>query len=81
MMRLSCEYSGDSRWFGLLILIGSLSMGGGPGSSGMLNALLYEAPCIIGPKGTTKPNKDRWTESFNLLALDHVSRRSWRNNA
>ncbi|EKM75126.1 hypothetical protein AGABI1DRAFT_116557 [Agaricus bisporus var. burnettii JB137-S8] len=46
-------------------------MGGGPGSSGMMNALLYEAPCIIGPKGTTKPNKDRWTESFNLLALDH----------
>lgn len=50
-----------------------LSMGGGPGSSGMMNAMLYEAPCLLsGPNGTTRPNEERWTEKFNLLALDHV---------
>lgn len=51
--------------------LGSLSMGGGPGSAGMMNALLYEGPCILSANGTT-PNQDRWTEKFNLLALDHV---------
>ncbi|KAF9446918.1 alpha/beta-hydrolase [Macrolepiota fuliginosa MF-IS2] len=48
-----------------------LSMGGGPGSSGMMNALDYEAPCLLGPNGTLTVNENRWTEKFNLLALDH----------
>ncbi|KAJ3576051.1 hypothetical protein NP233_g684 [Leucocoprinus birnbaumii] len=48
-----------------------LSMGGGPGSSGMMNALLYEAPCLLGVNGSTTPNENRWTAKFNLLALDH----------
>ncbi|KAF5353251.1 hypothetical protein D9756_007776 [Leucocoprinus leucothites] len=48
-----------------------LSMGGGPGSSGMMNALLYEAPCLLGVGGSTTPNQNRWNEKFNLLALDH----------
>lgn len=57
----------------------------------MMNALLYEAPCAFGPNGTTIPNKDRWTEKFNLLALDHVrvpfcltnnpNLKSWRGGA
>jgi hypothetical protein len=41
-----------------------------------MNALLYEAPCLLGglTNGSTKPNLEgRWTEKFNLLALDHVS--------
>jgi carboxypeptidase C (cathepsin A) len=46
-------------------------MAGGPGSSGMLNALLYQAPCILTVNGTV-PNENRWSERFNLIALDHV---------
>ncbi|TFK37456.1 Alpha/Beta hydrolase protein [Crucibulum laeve] len=47
-----------------------LTMGGGPGASGMLNALLFQAPCIMSATGMT-PFEHRWTEQFNLVALDH----------
>ncbi|KAF7364772.1 SET domain-containing protein [Mycena venus] len=47
-----------------------LTVGGGPGSSGMLNPLLAQGPCLVAENGTV-PNPNRWTEHFNLIALDH----------
>ncbi|KAJ7364872.1 alpha/beta-hydrolase [Mycena albidolilacea] len=47
-----------------------LTIGGGPGSSGMINLLSAQGPCLIIENGTV-PNPDRWTEHFNLIALDH----------
>ncbi|KAF7314768.1 SET domain-containing protein [Mycena kentingensis (nom. inval.)] len=47
-----------------------LTIGGGPGTSGMTNPMAVQAPCIVVENGTA-PNPNRWTEHFNLLALDH----------
>ncbi|KAF8215114.1 Alpha/Beta hydrolase protein [Mycena galopus ATCC 62051] len=47
-----------------------LTIGGGPGTSGMLGPLTAQGPCLIVENGTI-PNPNRWTEHFNLLALDH----------
>ncbi|KAJ7606572.1 alpha/beta-hydrolase [Mycena polygramma] len=47
-----------------------LTIGGGPGTTGMLNPMAAQGPCIVVENGTV-PNPDRWTEHFNLLALDH----------
>ncbi|KAJ6614245.1 alpha/beta-hydrolase [Mycena sp. CBHHK59/15] len=47
-----------------------LTMGGGPGTSGMMNALFGQSPCLATADGL-KPNPDRWTEHHNLIALDH----------
>ncbi|KAK7012887.1 Alpha/Beta hydrolase protein [Favolaschia claudopus] len=47
-----------------------LTIGGGPGTSGMLNPLSAQGPCIVVENGTV-PNPNRWTEHFNLIALDH----------
>ncbi|KAJ6504753.1 Alpha/Beta hydrolase protein, partial [Mycena vitilis] len=47
-----------------------LTMGGGPGTSGISNPLSAQGPCIVVENGTT-PTPNRWTEHFNLLALDH----------
>ncbi|KAJ6520714.1 alpha/beta-hydrolase [Mycena vulgaris] len=47
-----------------------LTIGGGPGTSGMSNLMAAQGPCVMVENGTT-PNPDRWTEHFNLLALDH----------
>ncbi|KAJ7770967.1 alpha/beta-hydrolase [Mycena maculata] len=47
-----------------------LSIGGGPGSSGMVNPMAGQGPCLAVENGTI-PNPNRWTEHFNLLALDH----------
>ncbi|KAI0312924.1 alpha/beta-hydrolase [Amylostereum chailletii] len=47
-----------------------LTIGGGPGTSGMLNPFSGQAPCVAREDGTV-PNPNRWTERFNLLALDH----------
>ncbi|KAI0061082.1 alpha/beta-hydrolase [Artomyces pyxidatus] len=47
-----------------------LSVGGGPGSSGMVNPMLGQSPCAIA-ENRTVANPNRWTEKFNLLALDH----------
>ncbi|KAJ6508230.1 alpha/beta-hydrolase [Mycena sanguinolenta] len=47
-----------------------LTIGGGPGTSGMLNPLSAQGPCLVVENGTV-PNPNRWTEHFNLLALDH----------
>ncbi|KAJ7250057.1 alpha/beta-hydrolase [Mycena haematopus] len=47
-----------------------LTIGGGPGTSGMLNPLAAQGPCLVVENGTV-PNPNRWTEHFNLLALDH----------
>ncbi|KAK7048758.1 Alpha/Beta hydrolase protein [Favolaschia claudopus] len=47
-----------------------LTIGGGPGTSGLINPLLAQGPCLAAKNGTV-PNPNRWTEHFNLLALDH----------
>ncbi|KAF7348179.1 SET domain-containing protein [Mycena sanguinolenta] len=47
-----------------------LTIGGGPGASGMINTLAAQGPCLAVENGTV-PNPNRWTEHFNLLALDH----------
>ncbi|KAJ7127660.1 Alpha/Beta hydrolase protein [Mycena epipterygia] len=47
-----------------------MTMGGGPGASGMLNPMSEEGPCLAGKNGTV-PNPNRWTEHFNVIALDH----------
>ncbi|KAF8581123.1 alpha/beta-hydrolase [Ramaria rubella] len=47
-----------------------LTIGGGPGTSGMANALLAQSHCLVTENGTV-PNPNGWTERFNLLALDH----------
>ncbi|KAJ7181596.1 alpha/beta-hydrolase [Mycena crocata] len=49
-----------------------LTIGGGPGTSGMSNPLSAQGPCLVAENGTaTVPNPNRWTEHFNLIALDH----------
>ncbi|KAF8320086.1 alpha/beta-hydrolase [Clavulina sp. PMI_390] len=48
-----------------------LTFGGGPGSSGVVNPLLGQSPCRIGPNGTIEFNQYAWTTKYNLLALDH----------
>ncbi|KAJ7777897.1 alpha/beta-hydrolase [Mycena maculata] len=47
-----------------------LTVGGGPGSSGLMNPMLAQGPCLIAENGTIS-NPNRWTEHFNLIALDH----------
>ncbi|KAJ3880170.1 alpha/beta-hydrolase [Lentinula edodes] len=47
-----------------------LTMGGGPGSSGLMNALFGQSPCIITAAGLVA-NPHSWTERYNLLVLDH----------
>ncbi|KAJ7054942.1 alpha/beta-hydrolase [Mycena amicta] len=47
-----------------------LTIGGGPGTSGMTNPMAVQAACIVVENGTA-PNPNRWTEHANLLALDH----------
>ncbi|KAJ7461996.1 alpha/beta-hydrolase [Mycena latifolia] len=47
-----------------------LTIGGGPGTSGMLNPMSAQGPCLLAESGAV-PNPNRWTEHFNLIALDH----------
>ncbi|KAJ7174399.1 alpha/beta-hydrolase [Mycena filopes] len=47
-----------------------LTIGGGPGTSGLMNPLIGQSPCIATPNGLL-PNPHRWTEHHNLIALDH----------
>ncbi|KAF9002263.1 alpha/beta-hydrolase [Cyathus striatus] len=47
-----------------------LSTGGGPGTSGMTKPLNGQSSCGITEKGM-QFNHARWTEHFNLIALDH----------
>ncbi|KAF7344701.1 SET domain-containing protein [Mycena venus] len=48
-----------------------MTIGGGPGTSGMMNPMWAQGPCLSAENGTSVPNPNRWTEHFNLLALDH----------
>ncbi|KZT57241.1 alpha/beta-hydrolase [Calocera cornea HHB12733] len=48
-----------------------LTIGGGPGSSGLMNPLFGQSHCVAGPNATTRPNPVPWSEHYNLLALDH----------
>ncbi|KAJ7852714.1 alpha/beta-hydrolase [Mycena leptocephala] len=48
-----------------------VTIGGGPGTSGMMNPMWAQGPCLSAENGTAIPNPHRWTEHFNLLALDH----------
>ncbi|KAI0316871.1 Alpha/Beta hydrolase protein [Amylostereum chailletii] len=47
-----------------------LTIGGGPGTSGLANPIMGQSHCRISENGV-QPNPHRWTEKFNLLALDH----------
>ncbi|KAI0062587.1 alpha/beta-hydrolase [Artomyces pyxidatus] len=47
-----------------------LTIGGGPGSSGLLNPMFGQSHCIMTENGTVA-NPNRWTERYNLLAIDH----------
>ncbi|KAF7297878.1 SET domain-containing protein [Mycena chlorophos] len=47
-----------------------LTIGGGPGTTGLSNPMAVQGPCRI-VDGPPEPNPNRWTEHFNLLALDH----------
>ncbi|KAF9006048.1 Alpha/Beta hydrolase protein [Cyathus striatus] len=47
-----------------------LVTGGGPGTSGLMAPLLGQSACDITEKGI-QFNSFRWTEHFNLIALDH----------
>ncbi|KAF8581120.1 alpha/beta-hydrolase [Ramaria rubella] len=47
-----------------------LTIGGGPGTTGMVNTLATQSHCMVTANGTI-PNPNAWTERFNLLALDH----------
>ncbi|KAJ6592364.1 hypothetical protein B0H19DRAFT_1055098 [Mycena capillaripes] len=51
------------------------TFGGGPGASAMLQPFTGQEHCLITPNGT-KPNANRITECFNLLALEH----EWANH-
>ncbi|KAJ6457012.1 alpha/beta-hydrolase [Mycena vitilis] len=47
-----------------------LTIGGGPGTSGLMNPIFGQSPCKAEPTGLVY-NPHRWTEHHNLLALDH----------
>ncbi|KAF9006047.1 Alpha/Beta hydrolase protein [Cyathus striatus] len=47
-----------------------LVTGGGPGTSGLTGPLIGQSSCGITENGT-RFNPSRWTEHFNLIALDH----------
>ncbi|KAE9407384.1 alpha/beta-hydrolase [Gymnopus androsaceus JB14] len=49
-----------------------LTMGGGPGTSGFMNAFYGQSPCIITADGLV-PNPYGWTERYHLIVLDHAS--------
>ncbi|KAJ6615564.1 Alpha/Beta hydrolase protein [Mycena sp. CBHHK59/15] len=51
-----------------------LTIGGGPGGSGLSSPMAAQGPCLVVENGTT-PNRNRWTEHYNLIALDHSGRR------
>lgn len=48
-----------------------MSIGGGPGTSGMMNAVFGQSPCVLTSDGLVS-NPNRWTEHHNMIFLDHV---------
>ncbi|ORY24444.1 alpha/beta-hydrolase [Naematelia encephala] len=49
-----------------------LTVGGGPGTSGLTRMWLGDGPCIISQEEKRAvSNPDRWTKEFNYLAIDH----------
>ncbi|KAF7313009.1 hypothetical protein MKEN_00985800 [Mycena kentingensis (nom. inval.)] len=48
-----------------------LTMGGGPGTSGMMNALWGQSPCMASEHDGFVSNPNRWTQKHHLIALDH----------
>ncbi|KAJ7452746.1 Alpha/Beta hydrolase protein [Mycena galericulata] len=47
-----------------------LTMGGGPGTSGMMNPLLGQSHCVATDHGLVS-NLNSWAKKHNLIALDH----------
>ncbi|KAJ7153077.1 alpha/beta-hydrolase [Mycena crocata] len=47
-----------------------LTIGGGPGTSALMNTLWGQSPCLATEQGLV-PNPHRWTEHHNLIAVDH----------
>ncbi|KAF9002604.1 alpha/beta-hydrolase [Hymenopellis radicata] len=47
-----------------------LTVGGGPGTSGMMNPIFGQSGCILTEDGLVR-NPNRWNEHYNLVALDH----------
>lgn len=70
---LSCSFLSLEfyEWYWYLSWV-RLSIGGGPGSSGLLNGMNGLSPCSVGASIVPEFNPSRWTEHFNLLLLDHV---------
>lgn len=48
-----------------------LTIGGGPGSSGLLNGLSGQSSCLVTAPSTIEHNPNRWTKHFNVIMLDH----------
>ncbi|KAJ7092314.1 alpha/beta-hydrolase [Mycena belliarum] len=47
-----------------------LTIGGGPGTSGLNNAMMGQSACLVKEEGLVA-NPNRWTEKHNLIVLDH----------
>ncbi|KAF7302092.1 hypothetical protein MIND_00775900 [Mycena indigotica] len=47
-----------------------LTVGGGPGTSGLMNPLFGQSACLVTEHGLSE-NPNRWTQKHNLIALDH----------
>ncbi len=55
------------------IVHGSLTVGGGPGTSGLINPVFGQSPCTMTKDGLVRnPLQSQWSEHYNLVALDHV---------
>jgi len=48
-----------------------LTIGGGPGVSGLLYPFKGESHCVVNNKSEAVWNENAWSEKYNLLALDH----------
>ncbi|KAK0459272.1 alpha/beta-hydrolase [Desarmillaria tabescens] len=49
-----------------------LTVGGGPGTSGLINPVFGQSPCTMTKDGLVRnPEKSEWSEHYNLVGLDH----------
>ncbi|KAK0226488.1 alpha/beta-hydrolase [Armillaria fumosa] len=49
-----------------------LTVGGGPGTSGLINPVFGQSPCTMTEDGLIRnPLQSQWSEHYNLVALDH----------
>ncbi|PBK87045.1 alpha/beta-hydrolase [Armillaria gallica] len=49
-----------------------LTVGSGPGTSGLINPVFGQSPCTMTKDGLVRnPLQSQWSEHYNLVALDH----------